>query len=358
VQPTVIALQAIRVRVPPALGAWAAAERGRFALWLPVAMAAGTAWYFALTYEPAAWLGPCAALLAAVAGLLCRRSMVGCWICAMVCAAASGFGAAQVAAWHALPLSEIPFHATVVTGTVRAVEMLPHGRRITVEAASLDGAAPLARRVRLRLRDTDSAALATGDKIGVRARLRPPAPPAYPGAWDLQRDAFFNGIGAFGYALGPSEIVVAAQPSGPTRWLQHARETIVARVGAVLSGPEGAIAATLLTGGTAQIPEADPAAFRNSGLAHLLAIACLHIGIVMGLVFGATRLALAAWERAALHWPVKQIAAVAALAAGGGSPADMCRSSAASPWPRCSRSAFSRGEGRCRSARSAWRWRC
>jgi competence protein ComEC len=318
VQPTVTALQAIRVRVPPALAAWAAAERGRFVLWLPVAMAAGTAWYFALTYEPETWLGLGAALLAAVAALLCRRNMWACWICAMVCAAASGFGAAQIAAWRAPPLSEIPPHAAVVTGTVRAVEMLPRGRRITVEAASLDDAAPLARRVRLRLRDTDSTELAAGDEIRVRARLIRPAPPAYPGAWDLQRDAFFNGIGAFGYALGPSEVVIAARPSGPARWLQHARETIVARVGAVLPSPEGAIAATLLTGGTAQIPEADRAAFRDSGLAHLLAIAGLHIGIVMGLVFGATRLALAAWERAALHWPVKQIAAVSALAAGGG----------------------------------------
>ena len=68
---------------------------------------------------------------------------------------------------------------------------------------------------------------------------------------------------------------------------------------AVLPGSEGAIAATLLTGSTASIPETDRAAFRDSGLAHLLAIAGLHIGIVMALVFGLTRLLLAAWERVA-----------------------------------------------------------
>ena len=44
--------------------------------------------------------------------------------------------------------------------------------------------------------------LATGDTIRVRALLRPPAPPAYPGAWDLQRDAFYSGLGGSGYALG------------------------------------------------------------------------------------------------------------------------------------------------------------
>jgi competence protein ComEC len=48
----------------------------------------------------------------------------------------------------------------------------------------------------------------------------------------------------------------------------------------------------------------------------LLAVAGLHIGIVMGLVFFATRLGLAAWEYAALFWPTRKIAALAALAAG------------------------------------------
>ena len=84
-----------------------------------------------------------------------------------------------------------------------------------------------------------------------------------------------------------------------------------------LPGVDGAIASTLLTGIGTAIPPADRTAFQDSGLAHLLAVAGLHIGIVMGLVFAAVRFALAAWERAALHWPTRQVAATAALAAGG-----------------------------------------
>ncbi len=52
---------------------------------------------------------------------------------------------------------------------------------------------------------TTSADIATGDTMRVRALVRPPAPPAYPGAWDLQRDALFSGLGGSGYALGPVE---------------------------------------------------------------------------------------------------------------------------------------------------------
>ena len=119
-------------------------------------------------------------------------------------------------------------------------------------------------------------------------------------------------MAAYGFALGPAERLVAARGG---EW-QALRETIAARVMAELPGAAGAIAATLLTGLGAAIPPADRAAFQVSGLAHLLAVAGLHIGIVMGLVFAAVRAGLAASERAALHWPVKKIAAVAALGAG------------------------------------------
>ena len=93
----------------------------------------------------------------------------------------------------------------------------------------------------------------------------------------------------------------------------YVRRALAAKVRA-----EGGIAATLLTGMTASIPEPDRVAFRDSGLAHLLAVAGLHIGIVMGLVLGFARLVLALSERATLFWPCKQLAALAALAAGGG----------------------------------------
>jgi competence protein ComEC len=297
--------------------AWVATERDRLPLWLPVFMGTGVLCYFALRAEPPVWLGAAVALPAVVATmLLASRPMLRA-ITMSLAAAAIGLASAQFATWRAPPMETLPTHATILTGTVRGVEALPEGRRISLDAPQLDGAPPLSRWLRVRLRANDQAEIAAGDTVRVRALVRPPAPPAYPGAWDLQRDAWFNGHGGSGYALGPVERLAETAPSKPLRLVQQLREVIARRVTAVVPGSAGAISVTLLTGMTTGIPLDDHDAFRASGLAHLLAVAGLHIGIVMGWVLAFSRLAFAASEHASLHWPTKKLAALAALAAGG-----------------------------------------
>lgn len=302
---------------------WAGVERGRFALWLPVAMTAGSVGYFSWGSEPWPWLGAAVTLVAAALGLALRRWAACRWGWALVAALGLGFASAQWATARAPPLLETPRTAVVVTGMVHSVEVLPQGRRMTLQApvlvtASGETTAGM-RLVRIRLHAGDEQPVAAGDTLQVRAMLSRPAPPAYPGAWDLQRDAFFSGMGAYGFALGPAQrLTAAAAPHGLPALLQSLREAIAGRVSGVLQGPLAAVATTLLTGSASSLDAADKAAFRDSGLAHLLAIAGLHIGIVMGLVFGAVRVGLAAWEWAALRWPTKAIAALAALAVGGG----------------------------------------
>jgi competence protein ComEC len=311
-----------RHRAVALLHAWMEAEHGRFMPWLAVFMAAGAALYFALRTEPPTWAG--------VPGLALGAALVARWpqavlaraggLCLIV--AAAGFSAGALATLRAPPWAELPRHAVVVTGTVRGVDILPKGVRVTLAAPSLDGAAPLPRLLRIRLRARDplampEAPLTEGDTLRVRVLLRPPAPPSYPGGRDLQRDAFFSGLAGSGFAIGPAARIAQATPAGLTRDWLALRDNVARRVLLGLPGEAGPIAATLLTGSATAIPEADRAAFRDSGLAHLLAVAGLHIGIVMGLAFGLTRFLLAAWEWAALRWPCKALAALAALAAGG-----------------------------------------
>ncbi len=176
---------------------------------------------------------------------------------------------------------------------------------------------PLARRLRVRLRQDDDQAVAVGDHLRVRAMLRMPAPPSLPGGRDMQREAFFDGLAGSGSALDAARVDRAASAGGAARAWQRLRERVAARITAILPGARGAIAATLLTGISSAIPQAARSAFAVSGLAHLLAVAGLHLGIVMGLTMGLLRMGLALWEYGALRLPTRQIAALGALAAGG-----------------------------------------
>ena len=100
--------------------------------------------------------------------------------------------------------------------------------------------------------------------------------------------------------------------------------------GAVLPGSTGAIASALITGDRGGISEADEEALRDAGLAHVLAIAGLHMALVGLGLFWTVRAVLALWPRVVLTQPIKKWAACAALGgaafyliiSGAGTPAD------------------------------------
>lgn len=291
-----------------------AAQHGRFAPWLAVALGAGILLYFTRPAEPPPGVLWVATALIGLALALGRRVALAGWAVGLLAAAALGFG---IAGWHAAqvaPPLELPRTAVIVSGTVAAVELLPEGRRITLEAPRLAGTEPLPRTLRIRLRANDPGQVEPGDSIAVRALLREPAPPVVPGGWDFQRAAFFNGLGGSGTALGAVTVLARGEGTG----FAALRAGLEARMQAAIPGAAGAVAAALLTGSQAAIPPAEIAAMRDSGLAHLLSVSGLHMAIVIGLVFGTLRLLLALVPWIALRVPGKPVAALGGLAAGAG----------------------------------------
>ncbi|HUC18208.1 MAG TPA: ComEC/Rec2 family competence protein [Acetobacteraceae bacterium] len=312
-----IFLASLRARIARSFALWLAAEHQRFILWLPVAMLAGVLAYFDLDDEPSLWLGPAIAASGLVLALTLRRHPPGHASGWLAFAFGLGIASATLATASAQPFVALPRRAVILTGRVAAIEPLPEGSRITIAHPSIDGAPPLARSLRVRLQRDDGIALAPGDIVRLRALVEPPSPPSYPGAWDLQRQTFFSDLGGYGFALGPARRLKAAPRNALAQHVEALRETIADRIRTALPGAAGAIAATLMTGLSTAIPAPDRTAFQQSGLAHLLAVAGLHIGIVMGFAFLLSRRLLALSEWASLHLPTKPLAAVTSLAAGG-----------------------------------------
>jgi competence protein ComEC len=310
--------------------AWAAAaflaEREQWALWLPVALGAGIAGYFALPGEPPWWVGPVLALAGAGAAWLAGPARLGGFLLACALAALGlGFAAAQLrTAQVATPLIAERLGPVEVRGRVVDRETLADGsRRVVLDRLTVAGLRPEAtpRRVRVRMTERHGAETGIGAQIAVPAVLMPASPPLAPGAFDFQRNAFFQGIGAVGFSVGAARAVEAGSPYSPGLVLERLREDVGARVRAGVGGEKGdaaaPLAAALLIGDRAGIPEPVLAAMRDSGLAHLIAISGLNFALVAGMLFFVARGLLCLSEYLALHHPVKKwAAAIAFLGAG------------------------------------------
>jgi len=303
-----------------ALGAAASAERERWALWLPVALGAGIGLYFALPFEPAATVG----LGFGVAGVLVAIVAAGSKAplrsaLALVAAAAIGFAAAKARTESvAAPVLSHRMGPVHVWGTVEAAGMHGKGTRavLALDTIGHRPARAVVQRVRVSFR-VGGDILDPGRRVQALVVLMPPPGPAAPGDYDFGRAAYYMGLGAVGYAYGrPVAAPPVATPNLLGRialFVERLRFRMSARIHAVLPGSTGAIASALITGDRGGIAQDDEQALRDAGLAHVLAIAGLHMALVGLGLFWAVRAFLALFPAIALTQPIKKWAAVAAL---------------------------------------------
>ena len=294
------------------------AEAGRPALWLPVAFGCGAAIYFSAGREPELWAS--AAPLGLGLGLLwlARGKFLALWLALGLTFGGAGFLAGKLATVRAeAPTLERPLRGEVV-GRVLFVEPRARGmRRLTIAPERFITLAARDMPARVRVTARADPPLAAGDRIALTALWRPPEGPVRPGGYDFARVAFFEQIGATGY--GAKDIrILPASPGGfmsnAAARLERLRADLTARISAAVGGPEGAVAAALVTGVQGPIPPSVSDDLRAAGLSHILSISGLHMALVAGTLFWFARALLALSQRAALSLPVKEIGAAVALA--------------------------------------------
>lgn len=159
--------------------------------------------------------------------------------------------------------------------------------RFEVEQAALDGVAVrVPQRVSLAwyaASDEDDAAsallrdtLRAGERWRLQVRLKQPHGNANPGGFDYELYLFEQGVRATGYVrdgVMPQRLAPAAG-FWIARWRQSVRDALLTGV----ADPRAAgVLAALAVGDQAAIERADWAAFRNTGVAHLMSISGLHI---------------------------------------------------------------------------------
>ncbi|RSU58284.1 ComEC/Rec2 family competence protein [Sphingomonas koreensis] len=292
---------------------WLEAERGQIVLWIPVMLGVGIAAWFALP-DANRWGAVVLGGLAVAAAGLALGGGGRAARCLAVAGLLVAIGCALV--WWRAERLAAPVLArpaiVAVQGKVERVEKLPARDMVRLRIAP-DAGAGLPPMVRVNLDSKDvPAGLTRGAVVKLRARLMPPAPPAIPGAYDFERVAWFDRLGASGRGFAPVEIVT------PGEARSGLRERLTAHVQSQIEGSAGGIAAALVTGDRGAISEADGEALGRSGLAHLLSVSGLHVTAVVGATMLLVLRLLALSPALALRWPLPVIAAGAAGVAAVG----------------------------------------
>ncbi|MDJ0825149.1 MAG: ComEC/Rec2 family competence protein [Rhodobacter sp.] len=297
------------------------AQRGHLFPWVPVAIGIGVGLYFALRVEPGLAAYAVAGLGAVVLAAAAWRWRGLAPIYVMLCLGVVGFGLAGLRAHLvAAPLLDFRYYGPIEGRIVAVDRSISDKIRLTLDRVVLEDMAPARTpaRVRVSLHGQQGfVAPEPGLTVILTGHLSPPQGPVEPGGFDFRRMAWFDGLGAVGYTRSPVLALAPAEAGASGVRIHRLRMVISAAVQRVLPGEPGAFAAAILTGDRSGMGRDTLDALRVSNLAHLLAISGLHMGLLTGFVFAAMRVLLVSLPWLGLRLPVKKVAAVVALAAGG-----------------------------------------
>lgn len=165
---------------------------------------------------------------------------------------------------------------------VQQVEPGDHYNHLTVTVRTLDGRAiPAWNPVRASIYTTAGSFI--GEVLNEEIDWQPPEPPQNPGQFDYAAYQRRQGILATSWLTSQSPPTAPELTAGANRSL---RATLVSRA-RQLPGAAGELLATLLLGEPAGDWSSD---WRRAGLAHVLAVSGLHVGLILALVLAVLKL--------------------------------------------------------------------
>lgn len=124
-----------------------------------------------------------------------------------------------------------------------------------------------------------------GERLKFTVILDPIYPPTFKNAYDFRKQSFFNGISARGYIISPPKLLSHVPYNTFVIFKNKIRHKIDQAIDSNLFGQQAALIKTLITGNKASLSCDTRNAFSNAGIAHILAISGLHIGIIVSVFF-------------------------------------------------------------------------
>lgn len=297
-----------------------AEEHSQWILWIPAALGIGVVLFLAAARQPPLWMGGGVMFPLVLLTAWARRHAFWRAVGIIFILVAVGFMAAQLRdyfmAHEVLSRGVGPLR---IQGTIVDIDHKEKTVRLTLSDVrameALKYVKSIPGRLRISVRDEIPDDWAAGDRIQVLAKLSPLTQPTVPGGYDFAILQYYKGLGATGFSYGKPELVEKAPPRALDEFLERGRQSLRQKINAALPDQkvEAAIATAVLTGEQNEIPREAADQLRDSGLFHIISISGLHISYVAFLIFFIGRRGLALSPTLALYWPLKKIAAVAAL---------------------------------------------
>jgi competence protein ComEC len=212
---------------------------------------------------------------------------------------------------------DLPVTVTIEVTVVSAPIRQGRRQRLDLELAAIaEGAGwrPLRGRVRLSVPATED--VAPGNCLRVHARLRRPENFRNPGAFDYVAYLRRQGIAAVGSVPDSGRLARCGRAMGGFGGTAIAlRREVTELIDGAVKGPAAGLLRALVVGDRSGISPAEREDFARAGVAHVLSVSGLHLGIVGGAAFGGARILLGRSPVLLARGLVPRLAAVSAVPA-------------------------------------------
>jgi competence protein ComEC len=288
-------------------------EQRQFFILLPYAAILGVVASLETDAAPMPWALALVALGNGLALWLLRRAVAALRVAGLFAAFWVGFSLLSLhGALFGTPMLHGAAYGQYEARVDAVLAVTPNGRRLVISGILADAPTDPVNFHRARIEVKDAPPLAPGDIIDGKIYFYEVPGPAAPGGFDAEFSSYFQGIGAYGSARSVG-LVSTGNASAPDRVIDGIRQTIGARIGAVLGQPANGIARAIITGDQTAVLEGPRKLMATAGLAHVMAISGLHLSLVAGSAFFVLRLLLALVTPLARYVSAKKAAAGGAI---------------------------------------------
>ena len=202
-----------------------------------------------------------------------------------------------------------------IEATIDNVENTPSGIKFIVSDIQSKWKIPRLDKVSLTWKTKNNAYdYIPGMRVNFLTILDPIYPKTFANAYDFRKQSFFNNISARGYIVKNPEIISKNDAKNFAVFKNSIRQKIDEHIDKFLPGQQGAVVKTLITGNKSAIDNQTRNYYSDAGIAHILAISGLHMGIIAALFFVLIRFIICQlFPCLALRYNIKKIAAATSL---------------------------------------------